>query len=89
MDISRLEDDVFIRGLVNDIDGGPNFYPAFMVDETKLVMPVLASELKNHIVSESFLSSIVKNPEKKKSLEKLANSLSDNDNPVLLVVTLK
>lgn len=89
VDISRLEDDVFIRGLVNDIDGGPNFYPAFMVDETKLEMPVLASELKNHIVSESFLSSIVKNPEKKKSLEKLANSLSDNDNPVLMVVTLK
>jgi len=30
-----------------------------------------------------------KHPEKKKELEKLANSLDENDNPVLMLVKLK
>ena len=46
-------------------------------------------ELKAHVASETFKNSRPKYPEKKKELEKLANSLNENDNPVLMLVTLK
>ena len=88
VDISRLEGEIFSRGFVNDIDGGPRFYPAFMIDETKLGMSVSASDLKRYVASESFKNATAKYPEKKKALEELANSLSENDNPVLMVVKI-
>jgi hypothetical protein len=89
VDISRLEGEMFSRGFVNDIDGGPRFYPAFMLDETKLGMSVSASDLKRYVASESFQNAPAKYPERKKALEELANSLSEYDNPVLIVVTVK
>ena len=45
--------------------------------------------LKNYISTNEFKNSIPKYPEKKKELEKLANSLKENDNPVLMLVRLK
>ena len=89
VDISRLEGEMFSRGFVNDIDGGPRFYPAFMLDETKLGMSVSASDLKRYVASESFQNAPAKYPERKKALEELANSLSEYNNPVLMVVTVK
>ncbi|HYQ56602.1 MAG TPA: 6-bladed beta-propeller [Draconibacterium sp.] len=46
-------------------------------------------ELKLHVASEAFKNSTPKYPEKKKELEQLANSLDENDNPVLMLVKLK
>lgn len=39
--------------------------------------------------SNEFINPTSKYPEKKKELERLANSLSENDNPVLMLVKLK
>jgi hypothetical protein len=39
--------------------------------------------------SEEFKNSTPKYPEKKKELEKLASSLDENDNPVLMLIQLK
>jgi len=50
---------------------------------------VFSYELKAHISTESFKNSTPKYPEKKKELEKLAYSLDENDNPVLMLVKLK
>jgi len=44
--------------------------------------------LKKYITSEAFQNS-TQFPEKKKELEKLANSLKETDNPVLVLVKLK
>jgi hypothetical protein len=46
-------------------------------------------KLKDLISSDDFKNSTPKYPEKKKYLEKLANSLDENDNPVLMLVKLK
>jgi hypothetical protein len=46
-------------------------------------------QIKAHIGTETFINSSPKHPEKKKELEKLANSLKETDNPVLMLVRLK
>ena len=88
-DISRSEESIFKSGFINDFDGGPRFLPRFRLDENRLVMPVEAHELKQYIKSDEFREASVLHPEKKKALEELANSLSESDNPVLMVVRMK
>ena len=80
-------------GISNTIDGGVDFWNCityYKKDNTEyLVMSVYPYELKAHVASEAFKTSTPKYPEKKKQLEQLANSLDDNDNPVLMLVKLK
>jgi len=76
-------------GLVNDFDGGINFYPKDQVNESTLSMWVDVYLLKEHVASDYFKKSTPKYPEKKKELERLVNSLSENDNPVLMLCTFK
>lgn len=79
-------------GLVNDLDSGPNFkiQNTITVDGNEyLTSWINAFELKAHVASNDFKNSTPKSPEKKKELEQLANSLNENDNPVLMLVKLK
>jgi hypothetical protein len=46
-------------------------------------------QIKTLVMNNEFKNSISKYPEKKKELEKLANSLKETDNPVLMIVRLK
>ncbi len=73
----------------NDFDCGPNIYPEFQVNDSIIGLWIDAYKLKEHVKSKAFKSSTPKYPEKKKELEKLANSLKDDDNPVLMLVKLK
>ena len=77
------------QGLFNDLDGGPNILPKTIKDDNTIISWVDAIKLKKHVASELFKNSRPKYPEKKKELEKLANSLKDTDNPVLVLVRLK
>ncbi len=80
------------NGFINDLDGGLNFTPASYINinnQEYLIGWVNAFKLKEHVASAAFKSSTPKYPEKKKELEKLANSLKDDDNPVLMLVKLK
>jgi hypothetical protein len=76
------------EGFYNDLDGGPNIGPDAIKDDNTIISWIDAIKLKNHIASEAFKNSIPKYPEKKKELEKLANSLKETDNPVLMMVRL-
>ncbi len=79
-------------GMVNDVDNGPNFkiQNTVIVDGTEyMVSWINAFELKAHVDSEAFKNSTPRHPEKKKELEKLANNLNENDNPVLMLIKLK
>jgi len=76
-------------GFLNDIDGGVPFWPWAQPYENKLVSFVDAYELKEYVQSDAFKNSKPKYPEKKKALKELADSLGWEDNPVLMVVTLK
>ena len=46
-------------------------------------------KIKTRVESNEFENSVPKYAEKKKELEKLADSLKETDNPVLMVVRLK
>ena len=87
--LQKLDNKLLNTGLYNNYDGGLNFYPRKMVNDSILAMSIDAYQLKAHVASEVFKNSKPKYPEKKKELERLANSLDGNDNPVLMLVTLK
>ena len=77
------------QGFTNDLDGGPGFLPKTIKDDNTIIGWVDAQKLKSHVASEEFKNSKPKYPGKKKELEKLANSLKETDNPVLVLVSLK
>jgi len=76
------------KRLLNDFDSGLPFSPISEFNN-HLTCVVNPFELKKHVASDAFKNSTPKFPEKKKELEKLANSLNENDNPVLMLVKLK
>lgn len=82
----------FKGGILNDLDGGPAFQPDSYSEENgiefmiSLLNPV---EVKTHVASKEYFSSIPKYPEKKQELEKLAARLKETDNPILMIVRLK
>jgi hypothetical protein len=79
----------------NDFDGGLHFmriaYPfSYYTDDHEYIITLINPiELKAHVASQAFKGSTPKYPEKKKELERLANSLDENDNPVLMLAKLK
>jgi hypothetical protein len=79
--------------LINDLDGGMPFGQDInYYNDNKseyLVQLITPFDLKAHIATNEFITGNFKYPEKKKELEKLANSLNETDNPVLMMVTLK
>ncbi len=79
-------------GIVNNIDGGLSFRPKILYikdSEEYLAGFFHPFQLKEYVSSDAFKNSTPKYPEKKKELEQLANSLDENDNPVLMLVKLK
>ncbi len=80
---------VSASGIINDIDGGPNIWVKASKDENNLFSWIEAYELIEYVNSTEFQNSTPQYPEKKAELEELANSLDENDNPVLMFVKLK
>jgi hypothetical protein len=77
------------KGLINDLDGGPDILPETIKDDMTLISWIDAIQLKDYVSSETFKNSTPKYPEKKRELEKLAASLKETDNPVLVLVKMK
>jgi hypothetical protein len=79
--------------LKDDITGGPVFNMEFrnslFCSNDRLFSFVDAMTLKNYIAGEEFKSAVVADPGKKEELRKLADSLKETDNPVLVMVTPK
>jgi hypothetical protein len=79
-------------GIFNDLDGGTKFLPIsyFVINDREYLCGLTNPlQIKNLITSSEFKNSTPKYPDKKKALEKLANSLKETDNPVLMLVRLK
>ena len=86
---SDSENEVTSTGFYNDIDGGPKFFPLKMLNDNTIVMWLTALDLKNYVAGSEFKNNVPKYPEKKTELETLANSLTEFDNPVLMMVQLE
>lgn len=79
-------------GILNDFDGGPRFLPKayYTVNDREYIIGFLYPyQLKNFVSRNDFKNSSPKYPEKKIELERLASSLKETDNPVLVTVGLK
>ncbi len=86
---TSTDNPLYTSGLFNDIDAGPRFFPKKQVNDSTFAMWVEAKQLKDHIASDDFKNNMPKYPEKKEELRKLADSLKETDNPVLVMVTVK
>jgi len=78
--------------LKDDFSGGPDFNIEFRENRCsngKLFSFVEALTLKKYVDSENFKDANVRDPKKKSELKRLADSLEETDNPVLIVVTPK
>ncbi len=87
--IERTETILPRIGFVNDINNGLPFVPRYLLNDSIYVDYVDANKLIEWVNSETFKTDMPKYPEKKEELEKLANSLKETDNPVLIMVRLK
>ncbi len=79
-------------GIPNNFDGGMDFSPETYFADNKneyLAGYIQPYELKIYVAAKRFKNSTPKYPEKKEALEQLANSIDENDNPVLMLVKLK
>lgn len=77
------------NGLINDLDGGPNILPVTIKDDNTVIAIIDALKLKSHVASVDFRNSKPKLLQKKKDLEKLANNITETDNPILILLKLK
>ncbi len=78
--------------LKDDLSGGPDFNIDFLnsyCSGDKLFSFVEAITLKKYVAGEDFKNTQLSDPKKKEELKKLAESLNETDNPVLVVVTPK
>jgi len=78
--------------LKDDLSGGPDFNIEFRDNRCsngKLFSFVEALTLKKYVDSENFKDAKARDPKKKSELKRLADSLEETDNPVLIVVTPK
>lgn len=78
--------------LTDDLSGGPVFNIEFMNNywsDGKLFSFIEAITLKKYIDGDDFKNAKVSDPKKKNELKKLADSLDEADNPVLVIVTPK
>jgi hypothetical protein len=88
-----LNIDSEMRSFVKDDQcGGPDFNIEFRdnyCSDGKLFSFVEAIALKRFVACDEFKKSKATDPKKKDDLRKLADSLNETDNPVLIVLTLK
>jgi hypothetical protein len=85
-------DRILKNGIVDDLSGGPSINIEFdhdFISGGKIFSVVNAMELKKFITEEDFKNAKVIYPQKKNELKKLADSLKETDNPVLVIVTPK
>lgn len=89
----KLDTDSELKSeLKDDLSGGPDFNIEFLNNYCsggKLFSFVEAITLKKYVAGEDFKNAKVRDPERKNSIKRLADSLSETDNPVLVVVTPK
>jgi hypothetical protein len=88
----KYENGDYHVGIKNDIDGGQYFIPEDYFTERGIEYMVGVQypfQIKAWVTTDEFKNSTPKYPEKKKRLEKLAETLKVTDNPVLMIVRLK
>jgi len=74
--------------ILNDIDGGPSFWPLGTVNDSTVYMPILPLKLIDKDLRDKLTNAEGVDPEKKNQLIRMIDGLNENDNPVLMIVRL-
>ncbi|MBN2814058.1 MAG: 6-bladed beta-propeller [Bacteroidales bacterium] len=75
--------------LKNDIDGGPDLFLLTSRDAKTLVSFINPHELKAYILTEHFINSKPVCPDKKEQLVRFANSVNEDDNPIIVLLKVR
>jgi len=74
--------------LINDIDGGIDFWPRAAVNDSIVYMPVLPHQIMNEEFRDEISTKTFTDEAKRNELLEMINDLNENDNPILMVVKL-
>ena len=75
-------------GIVNDWDGGKDFWPTGTISDNKIFMPINILDLKKEYEKNKSTKKSIKYPEKEKDLLKIISNSDITDNPIIMIVTL-
>jgi hypothetical protein len=84
-----INEDSKSTGIVNDWDGGLDFWPKGNVNDHKVFMPIDIVTFQKTLKENKENKGSVKYPEKQSQLQKMVSDSKITDNPILVVVTLK
>ncbi len=76
-------------GMVNDLDGGVSFWPRYRTSAGELVQVLSAYDMKEALTENYFAAHPARDPAAHARLRTLVDSLSYEDNPVIVVANLK
>jgi hypothetical protein len=79
---------ITLNAFKDDLIGGISIDPKFCI-EGKILTSVEALNFKNYISGEDFIKAKVRYPKRKNELKKLAESLNETDNPILIIIIPK
>lgn len=75
--------------LKNDFDGGISVNPLFDAGNNKWVSELSADNILHSLTSQYLATSQAKYPEKREELKLFVENLTENDNPLIMIITLK
>jgi hypothetical protein len=78
-----------IAGIMNDLDGGWRFWPRGVVAENRVYDFFSAYDIQKHMDNETWITKNPLNPEKQKTITRIAENATMLDNPVIAIVTCK
>lgn len=89
-DIEHVKEPMVVPKFENDIDGGISIGPGSPNREGDVwTYKYDAIYFRSQLTKDHFLNSKALQPEKKEALKKFVDSISDNDNPIIMVIYLK
>jgi len=81
--------DTSMGGLINDIDGGPGYFPSKRFNEDEWIVAISALDFHNLYQNGQYENAGLIYPGANKTLNKMASKLNDDDNPVLMLLKKK
>jgi len=76
-------------GLVNDWDGGMDFWPIGCINDKQVYMPITIQSIQEELDQIKTNKESIKHPEKQQQLIKMITELDPFNNPIIMIVSLK
>lgn len=88
MDGNTLKSKKWNMEFINDLDGGPDFYPEYVNDSIAFCF-ISASRMKKYLETDDFQNTASKKQEQKRMLKIKFKGLDESDNSIIMRIKLK